>query len=227
FSPISPLGEEGPATIMVDGRPFPTRYTVPYDSPGLIVPPEAIQAMKAGRVLRITFPTGGQPYDASFNLAGSASAIGAIDAGCGRPTPATTPARYASATQQPNPEAQAIAQQLFAGGIAQARATDPRVGIDHAALIQHPSGTRILLTIVGPSTALFGISGFEEVIAVQRPGQAWEVVMSFSGTASYVDMGPAPSGYPDFMIQSVRGLNPPFGHWRWNGQVYAIAGRYP
>jgi len=45
------------------------------------------------------------------------------------------------------------------------------------------------------------------VIAVQRHGQTWEVVMSFSLTSKSVDLAAPPSGYPDLMAQSGRGVN--------------------
>ena len=223
FTATSSHGGGGSASIIVDGQRFEARFDLrpPAGDEGLIVNLPIIEALKAGSRVEITFPTGGTPYSATFSLRGSSRALSAVEAGCAFPTPATARDRFQTVSGASTSTAITLASSLLRPILEEAHQIDGRVGIEAAGFIELDSGWRFLITHIGPSTALYGVAASAAVIAAKAPTGDWEVVAQQTGVAVYVDNQSMTNGYPDILYQSLRGVNPPYGVWTWNGREYA------
>ena len=77
----------------------------------------------------------------------------------------------------------------------------------------------LLIIESGPSAMLYGVAGFGVTLAVLQGGAAW-VIDQKDGTLIWADTKNGIGGWPDLWMQSVRGVNQPFGVWRWSGAEY-------
>jgi hypothetical protein len=216
-----------PATLIVDGQRFETNFDLrpPSADEGLVITPSIIEALRSGNQVEITFPTGGTPYSATFGLRGSSRALGAVEAECAYPTPTSSPNRFQLAPTQSTSEAITLASSILRPLLEEAHQVDGGVGIDMASIVDLDNGTRVLVSIIGPSTALYGVVAYSTVIAVQPPSRSWNVVAAENGFAVYVDRQSITDGYPDLVYQNQRGVNQPFVVWRWNGSEYVFSRR--
>lgn len=216
-----------PVTIDIDGTAFVTRFDFrpPIGDEGLILTPEIIEALKAGSRVVISYPTGGQPYAATFTLRGSSRALGAVQDSCAAPTPDNAPDRFQLAPTQSSSEAITLASALFRPALEEAHEVDGRVGILDASLVDLENGSRVLVSVLGPSTALYGVAGSATMIAVMPPASDWQIVASQVGFNVYIDRQNITDGYPDLVYQAQRGFDQPFVVWRWNGDEYAFLSR--
>jgi hypothetical protein len=79
--------------------------------------------------------------------------------------------------------------------------------------------TSLLVIESGPSTMLYGVSGFGVTLAVEQGGAAWAIDKKV-GTLVWADATQTVEGWPDLWMMSARGVNQPFGLWRWTGAGY-------
>lgn len=229
FTGIGPESSASPPTveIIVDGQPFETTFDFrpPSADYGLILNPPIIAALKSGSQVEIAFPTGGTPYSATFSLRGSSRALSTVQERCKTSSPASSPNRFQLAPTQSTSEAITLASSILRPLLEDAHQVDGSVGIDMASIVDLENGTRVLVSIIGPSTALYGVAAYATVVAVQPPSGPWNVVASENGFAVYVDRQSITAGYPDLVYQNQRGINQPFVVWRWNGSEYAFSRR--
>jgi len=229
FTGVAPerSASPAPATVIVDGQSFETSFDLrpPSADEGLVITAPIIEALKSGNQVEITFPTGGTPYWATFSLRGSSRALSAVQERCNTPSPASSPNRFQLAPTQSTSEAITLASSILRPLLEEAHQVDGSVGIDMASIVDLDNGTRVLVSIIGPSTALYGVAAYSTVIAVQPPSDTWNIVASENGFAVYVDRQSITAGYPDLVYQNQRGVNQPFVVWRWNGSEYVFSRR--
>jgi len=229
FTPVSPSGGGGAATVIVDGQRFDTRFDLrpPAADEGLVLIPPIIEALKVGSRVEITFPTGGAPYSATFSLRGSSRALSGVDANCAYPTPVTARDRFRTVSGASTSAAITLASSLLRPILEEAHQIDGRVGIEAAGFVELDSGWQFLIANIGSSTALYGVAASAAVIVAKAPTGDWNVVAQQAGVAVYIDNLGMTNGYPDILYQSLRGVNPPYGVWTWNGREYAHSRNIP
>lgn len=108
------------------------------------------------------------------------------------------------------------------GGAAQA-ALAPMIGsAEEVEAVRLPLwNDRVLLAASVFDGAAFGISGLNFAVYTQTGTAPVRQVMSVTGAVGWADLDNLTDGWPDIWLQNVRGLNQPFGIWRWDGQAYA------
>lgn len=90
---IDALSSRGDAaTIVVDGRRFPTKADHDGHGSAILVPSAALPALKAGRRMEIAYPSYDRTVRATFPLTGSRKALDRLEAGCGLSRASAAPA---------------------------------------------------------------------------------------------------------------------------------------
>ncbi|MEP2890920.1 hypothetical protein [Tateyamaria sp.] len=218
-----PTAEGAAATISIDDQVFPVQIIYGNGSDGIQLDDAILEALRAGRSVRVSSSNPSSKFDSTYGLRGSSKALNAVAVRCGAPTPATAPNRYKSPPAGSDSEAITLASTLFRPMLEDAHQTDPQVGIASAGFINLENGWRFLVSDLGPSTSLYGIVGFVTPIAAQPPSGDWRIVDVKVGVAVYIDAQNMTNGYPNIVYQNVRGANPPWNVWTWNGQKYALS----
>lgn len=222
-----PTAEGTPASITIDGSTFPVQIIYGNGSDGIALSGAILSALKAGSAVRISSTEPSSRFDSTFALRGSSRALNAVEAGCAPPTPATSAERFASAPQGSTSEAITLASSLLQPVLTDAHAIDPKVGIEAANVLNLSNGWQFLITDIGPSVALYGADAVATIIAAKPPPQDWRIVAQQAGVAVYIDRQSTTNGYPDIWYQSLRGANPPYGQWQWNGSAYTFSRTVP
>lgn len=217
-----PTAEGAPASINVDGQPFPATIIIGNGDDGIRMTGAMLRALQSGRQVQVVSVAPSSSFSATYSLRGSSRALQAVAANCGDATPATAPGRFLSAPPQYDAEATSTAKLLLRDILVDAQRTDPRVGIEAAGFVELHDGWRFLITDIGPSTMLYGVAGFATVIFAAPPQQEWRFVESKTEVAAFIDSQGRTNGVPNLVYQAVRGVNQPYALWSWNGQAYAF-----
>ncbi|MCE8001182.1 MAG: hypothetical protein HEP70_20330 [Rhodobiaceae bacterium] len=222
-----PTAEGSAATTTIDDDAFPVQIIFGNGSDGIALDSAILKALKAGSAVRISSTEPSSRFDSTFGLRGSSRALNAVEEGCAVPTPATKPERFASAPQGSTSEAITLASALLRPVLTDAQRIDPKVGIETANIIDLGNGWQFLIADVGPSIALYGADAVATVLSAKSPSKDWQIVAQQTGVAVYIDSQGTSTGYPDIWYQSLRGANPPYAQWQWNGSQYEFSRTVP
>ncbi len=123
--------------------------------------------------------------------------------------------RFVEVPPEAHPEAMAVATAQLASVLASAPGTEL-----FASLAVLGDGKRLVIADHVGSTDLYGIGAAGTYIFAADPGGAFRQVYATNGVRVWLDTLQVVQGWPDLWVQSYRGINPPFGVWRFNGVAY-------
>lgn len=214
---------DGDAAIEVDARAFSLRRAPDGDGWAFVVPRAAIEPLKNGLRLTLSFPGEDGPGDAAFALRGSKLAISAAQARCTlRDMAGYTPVTFTPYSSYIN-----LGRELRGDDIAAFRhstASEPKLDV---AMAEFDGGRRVLFTRLCGSSWYYGASGCNITgYAPQRGSEGWEAVYDTENVHLYTDPGSVTDGRPDLVTLAVRGAGSGLV-WRWDGKGYALKGALP
>lgn len=212
--------EDGPATLVVDGRGFPAPATAEGRMLRLPVPLDAIEPLKAGARMSVDFDGALEALlgDPVFALRGSRVAITAAEERC----PPPDMSGYEAVAFSAEGEDTLLMRQLRAADIAafaQATASAPEAA---AALVELEGDRRLLFTRLCGSSWYYGLSGCNVTGFAQGGGiEEWQVVYDTEGVHVYLDGNEAADGWPDIVTLPMRARGEQ-RRWHWEGGAYAL-----
>ena len=217
---------DGAAALEVDARAFALRPARDAGGLAFAVPRAAIEPLKDGLRLRLSFSGDLQAAlgDAAFSLRGSKLAISAAQERCTlRDMSAYTPVTFTPYSSYMN-----LGRELRRDDIAAFRlstASEPQLAV---AMAEFDGGRRVLFTRLCGSSWYYGASGCNITGFAPRPdgGEGWNTVYDTESVHLYIDAGAATDGWPDLVTLPVRGVGAGL-IWRWDGKGYALKGELP
>jgi hypothetical protein len=225
------------ARVTVDGESFPpldfARVPAPdYRAHSPHRPAEhdaMLAALRAGAEARIAVTDAtGRSFDyLEMSLAGSSRTINQVQAACperAEPTPETAADRFVPSADH-GPESAAV----LAAARAALSDTIATTETDHGAVDVYAAevaveGARRLVLVDLCNTRAFGMAGCTLVVlAAEGDAPLTEVTEIGGGSVVWIDTEAATEGWPDLILQGVRGVDRPYARWRWDGAGYAHA----
>ena len=79
---------------------------------------------------------------------------------------------------------------------------------------------RGLLNVTLCAGSLMGIIGCRNYIHGSGDGATWVRFRDGGGWLTWLDTAELHGGWPDLVFQNPRGINRPYGRWRWDGTTY-------
>lgn len=206
------------ARLTIGGEEFPAKANRTGSGITVSVPPEALEALKAGSRVSITTGSGGEPAQATFPLGGSRKAIEAVAPRCSQ-VDMSAYERIAFSETSPGVEP---AKALLAGEIKRFRSATGKSPAVAAMVLELDADRKLLFATLCGSTSYFGESGCSLTgYAAENSAAEWKEVYSTDGLLLHTDPKVAKDGWPDLLTLPTAG-GTEASRWRWDGGAYAI-----
>jgi hypothetical protein len=207
-----------PARLTIDNDDFPAKARRTKSGIMISVPPEAIDALKAGSWVSILAGGGSEPAMATFSLGRSRKVLDAVAPRCSRVDMSGFD-RVVFSKTSPVVEA---ARSLLAGEIKLFQSATGKSPTIAAAVLNLEAGRKLLFAKLCGSTSYYGESGcsLTGYAAAHAPAE-WKQVYNTDGLLLHIDPKSAADGWPDLLTLPVAG-DAEASRWRWSGSDYAI-----